>query len=187
MTSHTKIAVAIAGGCMIGWLSHAELVHGQSQQKVTPVSGKLSHISFAVADVEKTTKRFAEIFGIDNVGKAQDYPGIKWGPQFPGKVYGNRRMGLTINGVSFEFLQPLPGDNPYSQFMAKAGEGVHHIGFEVSDVPKARDYLVSKGGVQTQEYAEWANYVDMHKAGLPITFEITHVPAQMAAPAPAKK
>ncbi len=183
MTSHTTIAVAVAGGAMLGWLSHAQLVHGQGQQRTTPLSGQLSHISFAVADVEKTTRRFAEIFGIDSVGKPQDYPGIKWGPQFPGKVYGNRRMGLTINGVSFEFLQPLPGDNPYSQFIAKGGEGVHHVGFNVPDVPKARDYLVSKGGVQTQEYAEWANYVDMHPAGLPITFEITNPPTQRQAPA----
>lgn len=185
MSGQTKITVAMTGGFLVGWLCSIQLVQGQGQQRPTPVSGQLSHISFAVADVEKSTKLFADVFGIDNIGKPMDYPGIKWGPQFPGKTYGNRRMGLTINGISFEFLQPLPGDNPYSQFMSKSGEGVHHIGFNVADVPKARDYLVSKGGVQTQEYAEWANYVDMHKAGLPITFEITAPPAQR--PAPPKK
>ena len=147
MNVQTKVSVAMVGGLVVGLACSMQLVQGQGQQRPTPVSGQLSHISFAVVDVAKSTRLFADIFGIDNIGKPTEYPGSKWGPAFPGKTYGNKRMGLTINGISFEFLQPLPGDNPYTQFMTKAGEGVHHIGFNVPDVPKARDYLVSRGGV----------------------------------------
>src|SRR5262249_10952400 len=151
----------------------ATLVHGQAPapaQKPTPVEGKLSHISFAVSDVEKTAKSFADVFGLP-AGKAQDFRDIPWGPRFPGKTMNVRRIGLMINGVSFEFLQPLEGDSPWKEFLKASGDGVHHIGFSVANVPAGRDYLESKGGKQTQNYQNIANYIDMHGAGLPITFE----------------
>ena len=186
MNGHTRLAIAAAAGCLIGWLANAQLVHGQAGQAAaqaqTPVSGRLSHVSFAVKDVEKTTRAFADAFGITNVAKAQDFRDIKWGPRFPGRVMNTRRMGLTINGVSFEFLQPLDGDSPWKEFIKESGDGVHHIGFSVPDVAKGREYLESKGGVQTQEFSAAANYIDMHKAGLPITFELTALPPAPAAP-----
>jgi catechol 2,3-dioxygenase-like lactoylglutathione lyase family enzyme len=173
---HTAIAVAAAAGCLFGWFANAEIAHGQAQaQRPTPVEGKLSHISFAVTDVEKTAKAFADVFGVE-VPKAQDFRDIPWGPRFPGKKMSTRRIGLNINGVSFEFLQPLEGESPWKDFIKKSGDGVHHIGFSVPSVAAAREYLESKGGVQTQQYADVANYVDMHGGGLPITFEVTPLP-----------
>lgn len=190
MNGYSRIAAAVAAGFIGGWLANAQIVQGQQgqkpSQKPTPVQGTLSHVSFAVNDVEKTARAFADVFGIENVAKPQDFRDIKWGPRFPGKVMHTRRMGFTINGVSFEFLQPLDGESPWKEFIQKSGEGVHHIGFSVPDVAKARAYLESKGGVQTQDYSAAANYVDMTKAGLPITFEVTG--PQMASPAaPAAK
>ena len=186
MTGQMKIAAAAAVGCLVGSIVTATLVHGQAPaQKPTPVEGKLSHLSFAVSDVEKTTKAFADVFGVP-MEKAQDFRDIPWGPRFPGKTMNVRRMGLMLNGISFEFLQPLDGDSPWKEFIAKSGEGLHHVGFSVPDAAKAKEYLESKGGVQTQEFMmggkNLANYVDMHKAGLPITFEVvTGGPAPAAA------
>ena len=182
MTVNSKIAVAAAAGCLVGWLSNAQLVQGQQgpqpTQKPTPVQGTLSHLSFAVRDVQKTAGAFADVFGIENVAKPMDFRDIKWGPAFPGKVMHVRRMGFNINGVTFEFLQPLEGDSPWKDFMAKAGDGLHHIGFNVPDVAKGRAYLESKGGVQTQDYQGIAAYIDMEKASLPMTFELTPLPPQ---------
>ena len=174
MRTHIRLIVAAVAGCLVGSFVTAQLVHGQAR-KATPVDGRLSHISFAVTDVEKTARAFANVFGVE-VPKAQDFRDIPWGPRFPGKVMHTRRIGLMINGVSFEFLQPLEGESPWKEFMAKGGDGVHHIGFSVPDVAAARDYLESKGGKQTQAFSPMANYVDMHGAGLPITFEVTPLP-----------
>lgn len=182
MTVHSKIAVAAAAGCLVGWLSNAHIVSGQQgppqTQKPTPVQGTLSHVSFAVTNVEKVAGAFASVFGIENVAKPMDFRDIKWGPRFPGKVMHVRRMGFNINGVTFEFLQPLEGESPWKEFLAKNGDGVHHIGFNVPSVPQGREYLETKGGVQTQDYQGIANYIDMSKAGLPITFELTPQPKQ---------
>jgi hypothetical protein len=95
-----------------------------------------------------------------------------------------RRMGMTINGITFELLQPLEGESPWKDFMAKGGDGLHHVGFSVPDVTKAVAYLESKGGVQTQAFGKAAGYVDMAKAGVPITFEV--VGGMPAAPPAAK-
>ena len=53
------------------------------------------------------------------------------------------------------------------------------------NVAAGREYLESKGGKQTQNYMDVANYIDMHGAGVPITFELT--PLQMPGQAPAQQ
>jgi methylmalonyl-CoA/ethylmalonyl-CoA epimerase len=184
MNGHIKIGVALAAGCLIGWFSNAQIVQGQGKQAETPVLGKMNHLGFAVADVEKTAKAFADVFGVEGVPKSQDFRDIQWGPRFPGKIMHVRRMGMTINGITFELLQPLEGESPWKDFMAKGGDGLHHVGFSVPDVTKAVAYLESKGGVQTQAFGKAAGYVDMAKAGVPITFEV--VGGMPAAPSAAK-
>ena len=53
MKSRIRMTVAAILGCVVGSVVTAQLVQGQGQ-KPGPLAGKLSHISFAVADVEKT-------------------------------------------------------------------------------------------------------------------------------------
>jgi len=167
--------VAAAGGCILGSAVTAQLVHGQAKPP-GPLDGKLSHIAFAVTDVDKTVKAFADVFGAP-APPIREYRDIPWGPEYPTKVMNGRIASLVVNGVSFEFIQPLDGDSPWKDFIKKSGDGIHHIGFEVKDVPAARKALQAKGGHWTQFYANWANYVDMHDAGVPATFEVTSAPA----------
>ena len=183
MNGHSRVMVAAIVGCLVGSIVTGRIVQGQmaAQQRPSPVQGTLSHLGFAVADVEKTAKAYAAVFNVD-VPKSQDFRDIPWGPRFPGKKMNVRRIGLNINGVTFEFLQPLEGDSPWKEFLAKGGDGVHHIGFSVKDVAAGRAYMESKGGVQTQAYSEAANYIDMSKPGLGVTFELTAQPPQQAPP-----
>lgn len=49
---------------------------------------------------------------------------------------GNFRMRLVFvetPSVQLEFIEPLEGDNIYSDWLAEHGEGLHHILFEVDD------------------------------------------------------
>src|SRR3977135_800293 len=156
MKSRIRMTIAAILGCVVGSVVTAQLVQGQGQ-KPGPLAGKLSHISFAVADVEKTAKAFGAVFGVP-VPKAQDFRDIPWGPAYPGKMMNGKLISLQINGVSFEFLQGLDGESPWKDYVQKCGDGVHHIGFAVASVPAAREALKAKGGKQTQEVAEWAQY-----------------------------
>ena len=122
MQGHTKLAVAVVAGFLVGMIVNAPL-RGEGAQNANPLEGRLSHISFAVTDVEKTAGAFADVFGVE-MQAAQDFRDIPWGPRFPGKVMHTRRIGLNINGVSFEFLQPLEGESPWREFIDKSGDGV---------------------------------------------------------------
>ncbi len=177
MKGNTRVIVASVIGCLIGSVVTGTIVRGQgaASQRPSPVQGGLSHLGFAVSDVEKTAKAYADVYNVD-VPKAQDFRDIPWGPRFPGKKMNVRRIGLNINGVTFEFLQPLEGDSPWKEFITKHGEGLHHVGFSVKDVAVAKDYLESKGGTQTQAFSTVAAYVDMEKPGLLFTFEVTPQP-----------
>lgn len=167
----TRSAFVLTGlaGCVVGSLVTSQVVRGQAG---TPLEGSLSHISFVVHDVDKTMQAFGGAFGVS--GKpAQTYRDVPWGPEFPGKMMHGKIGQLRINNVGFEFIQPLEGESPWKEQLTRSGESVHHIGFSVADVPAAVALLRSKGGKQTQGYAPTVVYMDMHGAGMPITFEVT--------------
>jgi methylmalonyl-CoA/ethylmalonyl-CoA epimerase len=99
---------------------------------------------------------------------------VDWPP--PGKnleetsIYhgrrGNFRMRLAflqVGPVQIEFIQPLEGENIYSDFLEEHGEGLHHLLFEVED-PKAVTAgigapVLQSGGSTLRPGAIWS-YLD---------------------------
>lgn len=141
MTPPTRIVAAAAAGGLVGSLFTAQLVRGQAPR---PLDGNLSHISFSVLDVDKTAKAFADLFGV-TAAPAKTYRDIPWGPDFPGKVYHGKIAQVRVNNVGFEFIEPLEGESPWKDFLTQHGEGIHHVGFSVADVPEAVSVLKAKG------------------------------------------
>jgi hypothetical protein len=79
---------------------------------------------------------------------------------------GNFRMRLAFlqaGPVQVEFIQPLEGENIYSDFLAEHGEGIHHILFEVDDPVAVAGRLdvpiLQSGGSTLRPGALWA-YLD---------------------------
>jgi catechol 2,3-dioxygenase-like lactoylglutathione lyase family enzyme len=181
MTASTRIVVAAVAGALVGSYVTAQVIRGQASRTPTPADGVVNHLGFAVTDVEKTAQAFGAAFNIQ-VPKAQNFRNIPWGPRFPGKVMHVRYIGFEFAGVSWEFQQPLEGDSPWKDFIAKHGDGLQHVGISVDDPAKARDYLESKGGKQTQAFQTF-NYVDMSGAGLPFSIENMEKPRTPSVPA----
>ena len=48
-------------------------------------------------------------------------------------------------GTAIELLEPLSEDSPISKFLAKKGEGIHHICFRVDDIEVALERLKGQG------------------------------------------
>ena len=73
-----------------------------------------------------------------------------------------------VGGVSFEVIQPLAGETPVKEFLAKKGEGIQHIGFFVDDLDQETAKMAEKGFKITQSgespKVKWA-YFDTDKVG----------------------
>jgi len=41
---------------------------------------------------------------------------------------------VKLGGFEIEFFQPVSGQNMVSDFLAKHGEGVHHLAYQVEDM-----------------------------------------------------
>ena len=53
------------------------------------------------------------------------------------------RRGLA-RGHYIQLLEPLSPDTPVGKFLARRGEGVHHVGYGVSDVVAALDTVAGR-------------------------------------------
>ncbi len=70
---------------------------------------------------------------------------------------------LETPSIQIEFIEPLEGDNIYSDWLAEHGEGLHHILFEVDD-PEAvaaglQAPIMQSGGSTLRPGALWT-YLD---------------------------
>ena len=52
---------------------------------------------------------------------------------------------LPVGETRIELLEPVSEDSPVGRFIAKRGEGLHHICYEVEDLRSKMDELRSRG------------------------------------------
>jgi methylmalonyl-CoA/ethylmalonyl-CoA epimerase len=88
---------------------------------------KLDHVGVAVRSIEESLKLWRDIFGIP-VDIIEDV--------IEQKV---RVAILTLGDIKVELLEPLAEDSPVAKHIAKRGEGIHHLSFEVADIEKKID------------------------------------------------
>ncbi len=94
---------------------------------------RLDHVSIGVLDMEKARRLFCEVLGgepIPDAGKAGDFD---W-------------MSFMLGGKKTELVTPrTPGEGGVGKYLAKYGEGFHHICCTVEDISAAREYVESQG------------------------------------------
>jgi hypothetical protein len=83
-----------------------------------------------------------------------------------------------IGKVEWEIIQPLDDVGPYAEFLAKKGEGFHHVQMAVSDYDETLDALRAKGhkihiggDVATTRLAYMATESDIHVMTELVDFE----------------
>lgn len=60
---------------------------------------------------------------------------------------------IPVGGSFVQLLQPLGPDTPVGRFLAKNGEGLHHLAFAVASIDLALEHLVSEGATLVDESA----------------------------------
>ena len=83
---------------------------------------KIHHLGYAVEDLEAAARFYERSFGVA-LGGAETV-----GEQ--GIVASMFRVGDSL----IELMQPTHPDTPVGRFLARRGEGFHHVAFEVADI-----------------------------------------------------
>ncbi|RPE66386.1 methylmalonyl-CoA epimerase [Pacificibacter maritimus] len=96
--------------------------------------GRLNHVAIAVPDLEAACAQYAGPLGA-KVGAPQDLP-----------EHGVTVVFIELPNTKIELLYPLGDASPIASFLEKSpAGGMHHICYEVPDILKARDQLISDG------------------------------------------
>ena len=86
---------------------------------------KVDHIGIAVRDIEHALKFYRDVLHLE-VEKTETV-----------ETQGIMAACLSVGESEIELLQPLRDDSPVGKFIAKKGEGIHHIAMAVDDLDKA--------------------------------------------------
>jgi methylmalonyl-CoA epimerase len=94
---------------------------------------KIDHIGVAVKSLTEAIKVYETAIGLQVTGLDQvDDQGV-------------RLAMLNIGESRIELLEPTGPDSPIQKFIAKRGEGIHHIAVQVDDIEAALERLKSAG------------------------------------------
>lgn len=94
---------------------------------------RIYHLGYAVEDLEAVSRFYRENFGAD--------PGEPETVEEQGIIATMFRVGES----TIELVQPTRPDSPVGKFLAKHGEGFHHVAFAVEDLESALAQLKENG------------------------------------------
>jgi methylmalonyl-CoA/ethylmalonyl-CoA epimerase len=100
---------------------------------------KIEHIGIAVSNLEKSNELFSKLFA-----------------QAPYKSEAVESEGVTtsffkVGENKIELLEATNPESPIAKFIAKKGEGIHHIAFDVKDIRAEMQRLKAEGFILLNE------------------------------------
>jgi methylmalonyl-CoA/ethylmalonyl-CoA epimerase len=93
----------------------------------------IHHLGVAVEDLDAALATYERLFGAEVEQRATV------------EDQGVRAASLRIGSGRVELLEPLGEDTPVGRFLAKRGPGMHHVAYQVSDLPAALADLSEAG------------------------------------------
>jgi methylmalonyl-CoA/ethylmalonyl-CoA epimerase len=106
----------------------------------------VNQVCVVIRDLDAAVRRYWDDYGIGPwyLFRYEDIEGELRGARSTFSV----RLALTRVDDRFEWelIQPLDDRSIYSDFLARHGEGVHHLAVEVADLPAAVDWVGGRIG-----------------------------------------
>jgi methylmalonyl-CoA/ethylmalonyl-CoA epimerase len=88
---------------------------------------RIDHVGIACRSLEATVERYLSAFGCAVVSEETN---VEQGVR--------EAMLATASGDSYvQLLEPLGAETPVGRFIARRGEGLHHVGYAVIDITAA--------------------------------------------------
>jgi methylmalonyl-CoA/ethylmalonyl-CoA epimerase len=93
----------------------------------------IHHVGYAVTDIDAALPTYQERFGMTvEVRETMEDQGVE-------------AVALGVGPGHLELIRPLEPDGALSRFIAKRGEGLHHVAFAVTDIEASLAELTAQG------------------------------------------
>jgi methylmalonyl-CoA/ethylmalonyl-CoA epimerase len=91
---------------------------------------RIDHVGIACRDLDQAIAVYESTFGLAVVSRERN--------EDQGVIEAMLRVADAPAGNSYvQLLEPLGPDTPVGRFLASRGEGVHHVGYGVTDITAA--------------------------------------------------
>jgi methylmalonyl-CoA/ethylmalonyl-CoA epimerase len=102
-------------------------------------------LGYVVKNIDQACEFYTSTFGIGPFDVIDEV-------DMEGVIFRGKPTSTTIKvafakseKVELEFIQPLTGSNPYTEFLETKGDGIHHLGFVVDDMDAWLKDFAAKG------------------------------------------
>ena len=92
----------------------------------------IDHIGIAVSDIDASMQLYATMFDVKEFHRERI------------EDQGVDIASFDIGGVRIELTAPLSSTSPIARFIAKRGEGIHHLAFRSTELKNDLDCLAAK-------------------------------------------
>ena len=110
-----------------------------------PLLTRIDHVGIACQDLDRAIGSYRATFGLEVVSlEVNEEQGVREAMLAvgPGASAGSTALAGGRPGY-VQLLEPLAPDTPVGKFLARRGEGIHHVGYGVADIESA---LAAIGG-----------------------------------------
>ena len=110
---------------------------------VLPLLTRLDHVGIACRDLDRAVALYQATFGLEVASlEVNEEQGVREAMM----QVGAGPAGMGALGVGYvQLLEPLSPDTPVGRFIARRGEGLHHVGYGVADITEALATVAGTG------------------------------------------
>jgi methylmalonyl-CoA/ethylmalonyl-CoA epimerase len=111
-----------------------------------PLLTRLDHVGIACRDLRRAIDMYRETFGLGVLSlEENEEQGVREAMLAVGPA-GFTGAGPGSLGVGYiQLLEPLSPDTPVGRFIARRGEGIHHVGYGVANIEEALATVAGTG------------------------------------------
>jgi methylmalonyl-CoA epimerase len=97
---------------------------------------RISHLGLAVKDLDAAIALYEGVFG------------LKIAHRWVAEADRLEAASFRVGDMEIELMRPLEDDSPVGRFIARRGEGIHHIAYRVDDVGESLE-AAREAGIET--------------------------------------
>ena len=145
------------------------------------IISKITQVGFVIRNLEEVMKNYCDILGIGpwDIYESRSLKHVFTANNGRKADLDIRTATAVIGDVQLELIQPLSTDSIFGDFLARQGEGIHHIQF-ASDGIDETVHMMKEKGIATLLSGRYGDgsfaFFDTGKA-LKVTFEAFQAPS----------